>query len=46
MKTFALKGQLEQAMVALQLATGFYEIPKPGQSSITAPTEPKEEETP
>lgn len=46
MKVFALKGQLAQAVVALQLATGFYEIPKPGQSPTTAPTEPKEEKTP
>jgi cobalt-zinc-cadmium efflux system outer membrane protein len=45
-KVFALEGRLSQAWVALQLATGFYEIPKPGQSAITAPTEPKEEKAP
>ena len=45
-KVFALKGQLAQAVVALQLATGFYEIPKPSQLPATAPTEPKEERTP
>jgi outer membrane protein TolC len=36
-----LKGQLAQAVVALELATGFYEIPKPDQSSKAAPEEPK-----
>ncbi len=46
MKVSVLKGQLAQAVVALQLATGFYEIPQPGQSPITVPTEPKEETTP
>jgi outer membrane protein TolC len=46
MKVFALKGRLAQALVALELATGFYEIPKLGQSAITAPTGPKEEKAP
>jgi outer membrane protein TolC len=31
-KVFDLEGQLAQAMVALELATGFYEIPQPDQS--------------
>jgi cobalt-zinc-cadmium efflux system outer membrane protein len=46
MKVFALRGQLAQAMVALQLAAGFYEIPKPGQSPTTVPTQPSYEKTP
>jgi cobalt-zinc-cadmium efflux system outer membrane protein len=46
MKVFALKGQLAQAVVALQLAAGFYEIPKPDQSPKAAPTEPKERKNP
>jgi len=32
MKILALKGELAQAVTALQLATGFYEIPKPDWS--------------
>jgi outer membrane protein TolC len=40
-KVFDLEGQLAQALVALELATGFYEIPRPDQSSRAAPTEPK-----
>jgi len=32
-KIVNLKGQLAQAVVALELATGFFEIPGPGQSS-------------
>jgi cobalt-zinc-cadmium efflux system outer membrane protein len=42
-KIFDLKGQLAQAVVALELATGFYEIPKPDQSSKAAPEKPKVE---
>jgi cobalt-zinc-cadmium efflux system outer membrane protein len=42
MKVLALKGQLAQAKVALQLATGFYEVPKPGSSSKPTPTAPDE----
>jgi hypothetical protein len=42
-KVFALKGQLARAVVALELATGFYEIPKPDQPSKAGPTEPGEE---
>lgn len=42
-KVFDLKGQLAQAVVALELATGFYEIPGPDRSSKAAPTEPKTE---
>jgi cobalt-zinc-cadmium efflux system outer membrane protein len=42
-KVFALEGQLAQAVVALELATGFYEIPRPDQSSKAVPTEPKAE---
>ena len=40
-KVFDLEGQLAQALVALELATGFYKIPRPDQSSRAAPTEPK-----
>jgi cobalt-zinc-cadmium efflux system outer membrane protein len=46
MKVLALKGQFAQALVALELATGFYEIPKPGRSPKPAPAEPKEEKAP
>ncbi len=46
MKVFALKGQLAQAVVALELAAGFYEIPGSGRLPVTAPTAPKEGETP
>ncbi len=42
MKICVLKGQLARAVVALQLTTGFYEIPKPGQSPATVPTESRE----
>jgi len=41
MKIAVLKGQLAQAVVALQLATGFYEIPQRGQASANAPTKCK-----
>jgi len=46
MKVAALKGQLAQAVTALQLAAGFYEIPKPGRSVRNAPTERPEEKNP
>ena len=46
MKVLALQGQLAQAVVALQLETGFYKIPKPSQSLTTPATEPKEGKTP
>lgn len=42
-KLVDLKGQLAQAIVALELATGFYEIPRIDQSSNAAPTESKAE---
>jgi outer membrane protein, heavy metal efflux system len=45
-KVAALEAQLAQAVVALELASGFYEIPKPDQPPKTAPTEPKEEKNP
>jgi len=35
-----LKGQLARAVVALELATGFYEIPGPDQTSEAVPKEP------
>ncbi|SPD73940.1 conserved hypothetical protein [uncultured Desulfobacterium sp.] len=41
-KVLALEGQLAQAVVALELASGFYEIPKPDQPPKKAPTAPKE----
>jgi len=37
-KVVDLKGQLAQAVVALELATGFFEIPRPDQSSGTVST--------
>lgn len=37
-KVINLKGQLAQAVVALELATGFYEIPGPDQSSEAVST--------
>jgi cobalt-zinc-cadmium efflux system outer membrane protein len=40
MKVLSLKGQLARAVVALELAAGFYEIPKPGRLSAISPTEP------
>jgi len=43
MKVLTLKGQLTQAVVALELATGLYEIPKPGQLPTLPPTESKKE---
>jgi cobalt-zinc-cadmium efflux system outer membrane protein len=46
MKVLVLRGQLAQALVVLQLASGFYQIPKPGQSPQTLPTAPKEEKAP
>ena len=46
MKVLALQGQLAQAVVALQLETGFYKIPKPSGSLTTPATEPKEWKTP
>jgi outer membrane protein TolC len=46
MQGFALQGQLAQALVALELATGFYEIPQPDPSAISAPTRPQEEKIP
>jgi outer membrane protein, heavy metal efflux system len=46
MNVFVLKGRLSQALVALELATGFYEIPKAGQPVIIAPAAPKEEKAP
>jgi outer membrane protein TolC len=42
-KVFDLEGQLAQAVVALELTTGFYEIPKPDQTSKAAPTKTKTE---
>jgi len=42
-KILDLEGQLAQAVVALELAAGFYEIPKPDRSSKAAPAEPKAE---
>ncbi|VAW40864.1 hypothetical protein MNBD_DELTA03-1841, partial [hydrothermal vent metagenome] len=33
LQTTVLKGQLAQAVVALQSATGFYEIPRRGQAA-------------
>jgi cobalt-zinc-cadmium efflux system outer membrane protein len=42
-KVVDLKGQLAQAVVALELATGFYEIPGPDQYSKAAPTDSKTE---
>ena len=42
-KVIDLKGQLAQAVVALELATGFYEIPGLVQISNAAPTGPKAE---
>jgi cobalt-zinc-cadmium efflux system outer membrane protein len=42
-KVFDLEGQLAQAVVALELAAGFYEIPRPDQSSKAAPAETKTE---
>jgi cobalt-zinc-cadmium efflux system outer membrane protein len=41
-KVFVLEGKLAQAVVALELASGFYEIPKPDQPPKEAPTEHKE----
>ncbi|ORJ61303.1 hypothetical protein B5V00_06630 [Geothermobacter hydrogeniphilus] len=38
-KVVDLKGQLAQAVVALELATGFYKIPEADQSSETVSTE-------
>jgi cobalt-zinc-cadmium efflux system outer membrane protein len=46
MKVLALQGQLAQAVVALQLETGFYKIPKPSGSLKTPATEPKNGKTP
>jgi cobalt-zinc-cadmium efflux system outer membrane protein len=46
MKVVALKGQFAQALVALELATGFYEIPKPGRPPKPTSAEPKEEKGP
>ena len=46
MKVFTLKGQLAQAVVALELATGLYEIPKQGQLPTFSPTESKKERSP
>jgi cobalt-zinc-cadmium efflux system outer membrane protein len=46
MKISALKGKLAQAMVALQLASGLYEIPKPSRSPKTAPAMRKKVKTP
>jgi cobalt-zinc-cadmium efflux system outer membrane protein len=40
-KASALKGKLAHAVIALQLASGFYEIPKPAYSSATIPVMPK-----
>ncbi len=45
LKTAVLKGQLAQAVVALQLATGFYEIPQRGQASANARTKVKKGRT-
>jgi len=42
-KVFDLEGQLAKAKVALELATGFYEIPGPDRLSKAAPTETKTE---
>jgi len=39
-KVVALEGQLAQAVVALELATGFYEIPTTDFSATPLPTEP------
>jgi cobalt-zinc-cadmium efflux system outer membrane protein len=46
MRASALKGKLAQAVVALQLASGFYEIPKPDRLPAAAPMMPKKESTP
>jgi outer membrane protein TolC len=45
-KASALKGKLARAVVALQLASGLYEIPKPCRSPATTPMMPKKESTP
>ena len=45
MKVLALKGQLAQAIVALQLAAGFYELPKPTQRPPAMPAQPTQEKT-
>jgi cobalt-zinc-cadmium efflux system outer membrane protein len=39
MKVLVLKGQLAQAEMALQLASGLYEIPQPGHMPANAPPE-------
>jgi cobalt-zinc-cadmium efflux system outer membrane protein len=41
MRVLALEGQLAQAVVALELAAGFYKLPRPHRLSATAPTEYK-----
>jgi cobalt-zinc-cadmium efflux system outer membrane protein len=46
MKVFSLKGQLARAVVALELVTGFYEIPQPVQALVNASTTLKGENTP
>ncbi len=43
MQTVALKGQLAQALVALELATGLYEIPEADPSPEPSVTEPVKE---
>lgn len=40
-KVFVLEGELAQAVVALELASGLYEIPRPDQTPKEAPTESK-----
>ena len=46
MKVLVLRGELARALVALQLASGFYQVPKPDRSPETVPTAPKEEGAP
>ncbi len=46
MKVLTLKGQLARAGVALDLASGFYEIPKPGPRQPTSRTRSKEGKIP